>query len=90
MRGQAGCRLFSGSYSHVGRHNPIYSIGVLQIMFWVGGLERAITVGVLPFLTEDSIKMVTATYLALKIKRRLSATWSLRQRLRRRGKHGVA
>jgi len=45
----------------------IYAFGVLQLTYLVGNLETAITVGILPFLIGDAIKMVIATYLTLKI-----------------------
>ena len=48
----------------------IYASGVLQLMNWTGiGVNEAIVIGVLPFIVGDSLKMLAAAYMTLRIRK---------------------
>lgn len=48
----------------------IYVLGVIQLSLWLGtSIEAAISLGILPFLVGDSVKMLMASSAALKIRR---------------------
>ncbi len=47
----------------------IYIIGVTQLSFVTGmGVKRAVVVGMLPFLPGDILKIITASFIASKLK----------------------
>jgi biotin transport system substrate-specific component len=48
----------------------IYTLGIIQLSLWLKiGLEKAILIGVLPFIVGDSLKMLLATYITIKIRK---------------------
>jgi len=50
----------------------IYISGVIQLMNWIKiGLEKAVIIGVAPFIAGDVFKMLVATYTTHRIRRRL-------------------
>ncbi|MFQ5710267.1 MAG: biotin transporter BioY [Candidatus Geothermarchaeales archaeon] len=44
----------------------LYSLGIVVLTYWVGGLWEAILLGVVPFLPGDALKVALASYIALK------------------------
>lgn len=47
----------------------LYFLGLLQLCYWLSGdLTKAIVVGVLPFLPGDTLKMVLAAILTVKLR----------------------
>ncbi len=46
----------------------IYMMGVAVLSTWVGGLWRALAVGVAPFVIGDVLKAISASYIAVKLK----------------------
>lgn len=50
----------------------IYGLGVSQLSLWMGvGLEKAAAIGVLPFLIGDSVKIVLASFISIRVRRLL-------------------
>jgi len=50
----------------------IYGLGVFQLSLWLGvGLEKAAAIGVLPFLIGDSVKIVLASFISIRVRRLL-------------------
>jgi len=48
----------------------IYTLGIIQLSLWLKiGLEKAILIGVLPFIVGDSLKILLATYITIKIRK---------------------
>jgi biotin transport system substrate-specific component len=47
----------------------IYVLGVIQLSVWVEGIHNALIVGVLPFLLGDSLKILVAASMAVKVRR---------------------
>ena len=56
----------------------IYLLGILQLSYWIGGdLKRSITLGILPFLPGDAIKIIIAAVLTIKLRPMIKALISL-------------
>jgi biotin transport system substrate-specific component len=48
----------------------IYALGAIQLMNWMKiGLDKAVIIGIAPFIPGDSLKMFLATYVTLRIRR---------------------
>jgi biotin transport system substrate-specific component len=47
----------------------IYLLGVIQLSVWVEGIHNALIVGVSPFLPGDSLKILLAASIAVKVRR---------------------
>lgn len=48
----------------------IYVVGALQLTIWAGiGVNEALTIGVLPFIVGDSLKILAATYITVRIRK---------------------
>jgi biotin transport system substrate-specific component len=48
----------------------IYTLGIIQLSLWLKVcLEKAILIGVLPFIIGDSLKMLLATYITIRVRR---------------------
>lgn len=48
----------------------IYVFGIMQLSLWLKiSVEKAILIGVLPFIIGDLLKMILATYLTIKIRK---------------------
>ncbi len=60
----------------------VYMLGVAQLAYWLqGDFNKAVVVGVVPFLPGDALKVATAALIARKVKARLKRLaergWSL-------------
>jgi len=48
----------------------IYTLGVLQLMNWMRiSVNEAIVIGVLPFIVGDSLKMLAAAYMTIRVRK---------------------
>jgi len=48
----------------------IYTLGIIQLSLWLKVcLEKAILIGVLPFIIGDSLKMLLATYITVRVRK---------------------
>lgn len=51
----------------------IYTLGVIQLSLWLKtSIEHAISLGVLPFLIGDSLKILLASFITLRVRKILS------------------
>jgi len=47
----------------------IYTLGVFQLMNWTISVNEVIVIGVLPFIVGDSLKMLAAAYMTIRVRK---------------------
>jgi biotin transport system substrate-specific component len=51
----------------------IYVVGVLQLANWAGiGVNEAFVIGVLPFIVGDTLKILSAAYITIRVRKMLA------------------